>query len=351
MNSSENRTKSNLLLGGAVLAATLVAVTLTAHSKALAAGKSKGIDVEIPYEATVLKAGALVSPLYLNEASGGMVVSDAAGGVYSVTISGKATELAGKSKVKHPAGVAVAPGGFGTAGQVYVLASGDDPNGPCEVDAIDKSGGVSTFAKLPDASSGKATDCRDLEFGGKGTPYAGKLYAATAGNSTIYAIDASGKATAFGSYDKPLGFDLTTIGFAPANDPKAPNMMLVGMRPKMGGASKIGRIGVVGPDGKLKDDPYLVGFIRPSGFGTSPANWGSYGDTFFIADFGKPATADGGVTDGAVYRLYKDVARPYASNFADPTCLKFIGGKMVIADPAIKGSPGQGGIVVISSLL
>jgi hypothetical protein len=31
--------------------------------------------------------------------------------------------------------------------------------------------------------------------------------------------------------------------------------------------------------------------------------------------------------------------------------MKFIGGKMVIADPAIKGKPGVGGIVVISSLL
>jgi len=323
---------------------------LVAASTVFAAGKSKGIDVEIPYEANVLKT-SLTSPLYLNEVSGGMVVSDAAGGVYMVTMGGKSTELAAKSKVKHPAGVAIAPGGFGTAGTVYVLASGDDPAGPCEVDAIDKSGGVSTFAKLPDAGSGKPIDCRDLEFGAKGTPYAGKLYAAVSGNSTIYAIDSGGKASAFGSYDKPNAWDLTTIGFAPATDSKAPNMMLIGMRLRMGGAAKLGRIGVIGPDGKLKDDPYLVGFIRPTGFGTSPANWGSYGDTFFIVDYGKPSTEEGGAGDGAIYRVYKDVPRPYASNLADPTCMKFIGNKMVIADPAAKGSPGQGGIVVISSLL
>ncbi len=351
MNSSQNKSRNNLLLGivvsGLVLGA---AAMLTPSSRALAAGKSKGVEVEIPYEATVLKT-SLTSPLYVNDASGGMVVSDAAGGVYSVSLSGKTTELAGKSKVKHPAGVAKAPSGFGAGGQVYVLASGDDAAGPCEVDAIDSSGGVSTFAKLPDAAGGKPTDCRDLQFGAAGTPYAGKLYAATAGNSTIYAIDSSGKAAAFGSFDKPIAFDLTTIGFAPASDPKAPNMMLVGMRPKMQGAAKVGRIGVVGPDGKLKDDPYLVGFIRPSGFGTSPANWGSYGDTFFIADFGKPASAEGGTTDGSLYRVYKGVARPFASNLADPTSMKFIGGKMVIADPAIKGAPGSGGIVVISSLL
>src|SRR5215472_16392565 len=146
MNSSR-KTRNNLRPALVALAATLAAA-----STVLAAGKSKGVDVEIPYEANVLKT-SLTSPLYLNEASGGMVVSDAAGGVYMVTMGGKATELAGKSKVKHPAGVAVAPGGFGSAGTVYVLASGDDPAGPCEVDAIDKSGGVSTFAKLPDAAA------------------------------------------------------------------------------------------------------------------------------------------------------------------------------------------------------
>src|SRR5215831_14785888 len=351
MSSSENNRRNKRFRGAIVLGAILAAAAFQMLAlRALAAEKKKGIDVEIPYEATVLKT-SLTSPLYLNEGPGGVVVSDAAGGVYAVTLSGKSTELAGKSKMKHPAGVAIAPAGFGTAGQVYVLSSGDDAAGPCEVDAIDKSGSVSTFAKLPDAGGGKPTDCRDLEFGAKGTPYAGKLYAATSGNSTIYAIDAAGKAAVFGSYDKPNAWDLTTIGFATANDSKAPNMMLVGMRLKMGGAAKLGRIGVVGTDGKLKDDPYLVGFVRPTGFGTSPPNWGSYGGVFFIVDSGKPASDEGGIADGAIYRVYKDVPRPYASNLADPTSMKFIGSKMVIADPAIKGSAGQGGIVVISSLL
>jgi hypothetical protein len=351
MSSSGNHPRNKRWRGAIVPGAMLAAAVFQALSlTALAAEKKKGIDVEIPYEATVLKT-SLVAPLYLNEAGDGMVVSDGAGGVYTVSLTGKSTELVGKSKMKHPAGVAVAPSGFGTAGQVYVLSSGDDPAGSCEVDAIDKSGGVSTFAKLPDAGAGKPTDCRDLQFGAKGTPYADKLYAAVSGNSTIYAIDAAGKATVFGSYDKPNAWELTTIGFATGNDSKAPHMMLVGMRLKMGGAAKLGRIGIVGPDGKLKDDPYLVGFIRPSGFGTSPPNWGSYGGVFFIADSGKPASEEGGIDDGSIYRVYKDVPRPYASNLADPTSMKFIGGKMVIADPAIRGSAGHGGIVVISSLL
>jgi hypothetical protein len=270
--------------------------------------------------------------------------------VFSVTLAGKATALADKSKIKNPAGVAIGPDGFGSyAGQVFVLASTGDDKAPCEVERIDKSGAVSSFAKLPDAGAA-ASGCRDLEFGAAGTPFAGKLYAATTGNSTIYSIDPSGKASVFGTYDKPVAFELTTIRFAPASDPKAPNLMLVGMRAKMGGASKVGRIGIVMADGKMKDDVYLVGFIRPSGFGFSPSSFGSYGDELFIADTGKFVGENNGDRDGVVYRVDKGIARPFASGLMDPTDLKFFGNKIVICDPAEKGK-GQGAIVVISSLL
>ena len=94
--------------------------------------------------------------------------------------------------------------------------------GPCEVERIDKSGAVSTFAKLPDAGAA-ATECRDLEFGAQGTPFEGKLYAVASGNATIYSIDSSGKASALGTYNKPVGFELTTISFPPASDSKAAN--------------------------------------------------------------------------------------------------------------------------------
>ena len=99
-----------------------------------------------------------------------------------------------------------------------MLAAAGGIKGPCEVERIDKSGAVSTFAKLPDAA---ATECRDLEFGAAGSPFAGKLYAVASGNSTIYAIDSSGKASAFGTYNKPVVFELTTITFPPSSDTKA----------------------------------------------------------------------------------------------------------------------------------
>lgn len=341
----ENRLSTAASIAGAVL---VLGIAWLGTMRTMASAAGKGPDVEVPYEIKPLKAPGLTAPYFAQAYKGGLVVSDQAGGVFNVTYAGKATELAGKSKIKNPAGVAVAPDGFGSyAGQVFVLASPDDKS-PCEVERIDGSGAVSTFAKLPDAGA-PATECRDLEFGKAGTPFAGKLYAETTGNSSIYAIDGAGKAGVFGSYTTPLVFELTTINFAPANDPKAPGMMLVGMRSKIGGASRLGRIGIVGPDGKLKD-PYMVGFVRPSGFAWSSSTFGSYPDELFIADTGKFASENNNERDGVVYRVEKGVSRSWATGLMDPTDMKFIGNKFVICDPAEKGK-GQGAVVIISSLL
>lgn len=345
MNFSKRKNSFSSLAAG--LSAIVLAIAALAGlfgSSAQAAGA--GLEVEVPFEIKTLKTPGLVAPYFLQDNHGTMVVSDQAGGVYSVTFSGKATPLADKKKIKHPAGVAIGPAGFGShAGEVFVLAAADLKSA-CEVDLIDKSGAVSTFAKLPN----DATECRDMEFGAASTPFAGKLYAATSGNSTIYSVDGSGKAGVFATFNKPVVFELTTITFPPASDSKASGTMLVGMRAKGAGASKVGRISMVSADGKMNNDPYLVGFIRPSGFAWSPSSFGSYGDALMIADTGKFASENDNYRDGAIYRVEKGLARPFASGLMDPTDMKFINNKAVICDPAEKGK-GEGAIVIISSLL
>ena len=347
MNFSKRKSKFSILAIALSVAALAIAA-LPGLTNSIARASGAGLDVEVPFEIKALKAPGLVAPYFLQDNHGTMVVSDQAGGVYSVTFGGKATALADKTKIRNPAGVAIGPSGFGSyEGNVFVLAAAGGIKGACEVERIDKSGAVSTFAKLPDAG---ATECRDLEFGAAGSPFAGKLYAAASGNATIYAVDSSGKASVFGAYTKPLSFELTTITFPPASDSKAAGMMLVGMRAKGSFASKVGRISIVGPDGKMKDEVYLVGFIRPSGFAWSPSSFGSYGDELLIADTGKFASENNNERDGNIYRVERDIARPFASGLMDPTDLKFIGNKAVICDPAEKGK-GEGAIVIISSLL
>jgi hypothetical protein len=354
MNFSQRKSSFSKFAAAFSLTALIIAA-IPGITNSIARASGPGLDVEVPFEIKVLKTPGLVAPYFLQETHDAvsgreMVVSDQAGGVFSVTFAGKVTELAGKTKIKNPAGVAIGPAGFGSfEGNVFVLAAAGDIKAPCEIERIDKSGAVSTFAKLPDAAAAP-TECRDLEFGAAGTPFAGKLFAAASGNATVYSIDASGKASVFGTYSKPIPFELTTIRFAPASDPKAPNLMLLGMRAKIGGASKVGRIGMVGADGKLKEDVYLVGFIRPTGFAWSPSGFGSYGDELMIADTGKWASENNNERDGQVYRVEKNIARPFAAGLMDPTDMKFMGDKAVICDPAEKGK-GQGAIVIISSLL
>src|SRR5215470_1947345 len=113
MNFSKRKNSFSSLAAGlsAIVLAIAAFAGLTA-STAQAAGA--GLEVEVPFEIKALKAPGLVAPYFLQDNHGTMVVSDQAGGVYSVTLGGKVTPLADKKKIKHPAGVAIAPAGFGS---------------------------------------------------------------------------------------------------------------------------------------------------------------------------------------------------------------------------------------------
>ncbi len=328
----------------------LAALAITANSRAQ---EDKGYDTEdFGFAIGPVKAKGLLAPEYAQIDGDKAVVSDlTAGGVFSVAITGGTAAAMGK--IKKPGGVAIAPDGFGSyAGQTFVLApEGGNPKGVCTVDRIDKSGAVSGFAPLPAAAKGgKPTECRDLEFGAAGTPFAGKLYAVANGNATIYEIDSGGKARVFGTYEEPLAWELFNIGFAPASDAKAPNLMLVSVRPRNEIAPKVGRIAIIDGSGKMKDDFYLVGLIRPTGFSFAPEGFGNHAGVLFIADEGKLAADNKGERDGRVYRLFKGMAREYATGLVDPTCLKFAGKTMVVCDPAARGKPGAGALVTIAPM-
>jgi hypothetical protein len=333
------------------LAAVMISALLLASDARLANAQGKGLDVEIAYEIKALKITGATSPVYVQVQGDQLIFSDASGAVMSAPIGGgSATTMA---KVAKPAGLAIAPAGFGSyAGQVFV-ASGSDEKSPCEIMRI---GGAaaSSFAKLPDAgklNGGKASQCRDLEFGIAGSPFAGKLFAVSNGNATIYQIDPSGKATAFATFDGTPSFEIGSLGFTAPNDSKAPNSMLAGVRPRNEVAAKVGRISVFGPDGKVKTE-YLVGFVNPTGWGYAPPGFGSYSGQLFIVDAGKPAEKNGAARDGNLYRVDdKGVVRPFASGMVEPNCLRITSNALVMADPAEQGKVGKGAIVVVSSML
>src|SRR5229473_7453302 len=124
-----SKRKSNLLefptaFSLAVGIALLAIVSIPGVTNSIASAAGKGLDVEVPFEIKALKTPGLVAPYFIQDDHGAMVVSDQAGGVYSVTFAGKATALADKTKIKNPAGVAIGPAGFGSnEGGVFVLAA------------------------------------------------------------------------------------------------------------------------------------------------------------------------------------------------------------------------------------
>jgi hypothetical protein len=352
MNSCTSKGNRRLRAAATALAAASILALATGPRGPLADARAAGPTAEVPYVVKALKITGAREPLYIqDEGHGKLVFSDAAGAVYSVPISGgRATRLA---KIKRPAGLAIAPSGFGSyAGQVFVL-SASGKGGGCAVERIDKSGRASAFAALPKAGKigkGEPTECRDLEFGPSAGPLAGKLYAVTNGNATVYEVGADGKARAFATLDQPIPFEIANLNFAPANDPKARGAMMLGMRPRAETAAKVGRIGMLGADGKLSANYYLVGFVNPTGWGYAPPTFGQYRNVFFIADAGRPADKSHDARDGQVLRLDKGVAREFGTGFVDPNCLRFVGNEMVVADPAANGRRG-GAILVIKSML
>src|SRR5487761_339925 len=108
MNSSTRKTGNLffifLSIGVAATFALAAAISVTAGA---ARAKTKGVDVEIPFDGSQLKTPEIKQPLYLQAAGGSLIGADAPDGV----------------------------------------------KGPCEVDRIDKSGTVSVFAKLPDVGA------------------------------------------------------------------------------------------------------------------------------------------------------------------------------------------------------
>ena len=348
--STSRRGGGSGFLAGAIAIAAAMAMALAPPARAQ---EGKGYSAEdFGFEMGPVKAKGLLAPVYAQAAGDSVVVSDvAAGGVFSVAVVGGNATAAGK--IKQPAGVAIAPDGFGSyGGQIFVLApEGGDAKAPCAVARVDKSGAVSSFAKLPAAGSlggGKPTECRDLEFGAAGSPFAGKLYAVTNGNATIYEIESGGKARALGTYDKPLAWEIHNIGFAPAGDSKAPNAMLLSARPRSETASRVGRIAIIDASGKMRDEFYLVGLIRPTGFAFAPEGFDNHAGVLFVADQGKLAAENKGERAGRVYRLFKGMPREYATGLVDPTCLRFAGKTMVLCDPAARGKTNSGALVTIA---
>jgi len=97
-----SKRKSSFSVFSVFAFAILTVAAFPGLTNSIARASGAGLDVEVPFEIKALKAPGLVAPYFIQDNHGTMVVSDQAGGVFSVTFGGKATALADKSKINYP---------------------------------------------------------------------------------------------------------------------------------------------------------------------------------------------------------------------------------------------------------
>ena len=101
-------------------------------------------------------------------------------------------------------------------------------------------------------------------------------------------------------------------------------------------------------DGRVLPQYLVENLDTPSGLAFAPAGFGSYGGSLFVADIGGimliPAPRDKAPPrNGRILRVDSDgKAVPFASGFASPLGLRFIGQRMIVCD--INGDYIGGGI-------
>lgn len=244
-------------------------------------------------------------------------------------------------KVFPLAGMAVAPQGFGSyGGQVFTVNQGgvDYPGTAADshIQRINpRTGEVTTFCNLPRVKADQPSGWPSQgAFGPPGSPFAGRLFAATASNRTVYQITPDGKCVPFVTFpDHSPAF----VNFTPDGN----TMLVPGFRgaivSRQGGA-----VLRVAPDGKVDPEPMLE---MPELIGPlvmAPEEFGPYGGQWFfcVRSFsvgrqdGPRPLAQALAGNGVVYRLTPEgKAEVFATAFRNPIIVAFLDDKTLwVAD-------------------
>jgi hypothetical protein len=325
------------------------------------------ITVETGYTARVLvPAGTLYDPLFpiagegddiwLNDDGG--EDDEGGGGIYSVAPDGTVRALVAVGKIPPPTAIDRAPNSFSPyAGQIFALAQPTKGWSGATANHIILRLNPNTwepvrFAELPTAGSrnkGIAGAGIDMMFGPDGSPFAGRLFAITSLNNAIYEILPDGTARAFVVMDTSKPRQPVCLTFAPVD---GEDRMIVSTangnfspRRQVPGFATVTQITA---DGRVLPQYLVENLDTPSGLAFAPAGFGPYAGNLFIADLGGimaiPAPRDKAPPrNGRILRVGSDGKTvPFASGFASPLGLRFIGSRMIICD--INGDYIGGGI-------
>jgi hypothetical protein len=293
--------------------------------------------------------GQLYDPINMRSRNGviwlnddGPENGDKGGRLLAVDMKGRVTALADIGKLLPPTGFDIAPAGFGAfEGQVFALSqpkvkmAGAMANHI--IQRIDPNAGFaeSTFCTLPTAGTqnqGIAGYGTDAVFGPESGPFAGKFFAVTALNNTVYQVTADGKCSPFITFDEksfgtPLG-----ITFTPDRKRMLVSVIRGGLQMPQGSA-----VVRVAPDGKVDGAPLIVTDRALLGLAFAPPDFGPYGGQLFVTDTGAfqipvPMT-QALAPDGNVFRVTpQGELKLVASGFINPISLLFVGKRLWVSD-------------------
>jgi hypothetical protein len=315
--------------------------------------KPPAIQVEAGFTARVLvPPGHLYDPLFMLPRDEAVWLNDDGGEekdkgsrLLAIDGQGRVSVLAGVGKLVPVTGFDVAPEGFGKfGGQIFTLAQAkvgtEGAFANHIIQRVDPKQDyvTSVFCTLPTAGqvnqgiSGAGVEAR---FGPEGSPFAGKFYAVTAYNNTIYQVTPDGQCIPFVTFDmERFG---SPFGLVFSQDGKS--MLVAATRGGLLGppADRAGAIVRVLPDGKIVDKPLAEGLTVPAGMDFAPEGFGPYAGQLFVADLGGfefPVPMTQALSaDGKLYRVTPEgELRLVAAGFFNPAGVRFMGNKLWVSD-------------------
>jgi len=259
----------------------------------------------------------------------------------SIDHQGKVSVLVDADKMTPiSAGFDIAPDDFGSfGGQVFALSQPKvGEKGGLEnyvVQRIDPKNdyAVSVFCTLPSLRKKKVSGIGvDASFGPQGSPFAGKLYASTTLNETIYQITPDGKCSPFVTLNPKRHGGPLYLRFTPDGQSLLVTVVRGGIFAARGSA-----VLRVLPNGTIDEKPVVE---APTLFGSldfAPAGFGPYAGQLFVVDVGYyeiPVPMGQALrADGKIHRVTPDgKLELVASGFINPWNLRFVGNTMWVAD-------------------
>lgn len=311
------------------------------------------IQVEPGFSARVIvPPGQLYDPGWMRPRGEQVLLSDdggelgdTGGRILSIDRHGGVSPVVDLGAVLPVIGFDMAPDGFGTyAGDIFTLAqarvgfAGATANHIIQRVRLHGSPRASVFCTLPNNGTlnhGVSGFGADARFGPARSPFAGKFFAVTMMNATIYQVTADAACTPFATFD-PQRFGVPlSLQFAPDD---ATMLVSVNKSDAAGAAiANAGAIVRVRPDGTVQDAPLVTGLTVPTGMAFAPQGFGACGGQLFVADAGDftiPVPMTQPVAqDGKLYRITPDGRlHLVASGFFNPSGVHFVGDALWLSD-------------------